>query len=50
MKAVYVIDANLPFNVPVWRSEAFVFVLKINAAWDDEEISEIMQRKTISLS
>ncbi len=38
MKAAYIIDANLPFNIPVWRYKNFVFVLKINPAWDDDEI------------
>ena len=38
MKALYLIDANLPFRVPVWQGDTFVFVTKINPAWDDEEI------------
>jgi len=38
VKAVYLIDVNLPFRVPVWQNDAFAFVVKINAAWDDEEI------------
>ena len=38
MKAKFRIDANLPFNVPVWKTDASVFVLKMAAAWDDEEI------------
>lgn len=38
MKASYIIDANLPYHVPVWKTEDFVFVLKINPAWDDDEI------------
>lgn len=38
MKPLYLIDANLPFNVPVWKDERFVFVLKIDPSWNDEEI------------
>jgi predicted nuclease of predicted toxin-antitoxin system len=38
MKAKYLIDANLPFRVPVWELENFVFVLKINPSWNDEAI------------
>ncbi len=38
MKAEFLIDANLPFNVPVWKHDSFAFVLKINPAWDDDEI------------
>lgn len=37
-KAAYLIDANLPFHLPVWKTEKFQFVLKINPSWDDEEI------------
>jgi predicted nuclease of predicted toxin-antitoxin system len=40
MKAAYLIDANLPFRVPVWQNDAFLFVVKINSSWDDEEIWE----------
>ena len=38
MKALYLIDANLPFRVPVWQGDAFEFVVKIDPAWNDEEI------------
>lgn len=38
MKPLYLIDANLPFRVPVWHTDAAAFVVKINAKWDDEEI------------
>jgi predicted nuclease of predicted toxin-antitoxin system len=38
MKAAYLIDANLPFRVHAWQTDAFLFVVKINPAWDDEEI------------
>lgn len=38
MEAAYLIDANLPFRVPLWQNDAFLFVVKINPAWDDEEI------------
>lgn len=30
MKATYLVDANLPFRVPKWQNEAFLFVVKIN--------------------
>lgn len=40
MKATYLIDANLPFRVPAWQNEAFLFVVKMNPDWQDEEIWE----------
>lgn len=38
MKAAYLIDADILFRVPLWQNEAFLFVVKIAPAWDDEEI------------
>jgi predicted nuclease of predicted toxin-antitoxin system len=38
MKAVYLVDANLPFRVPIWQNSQFAFVLKLNPKWNDEEI------------
>ena len=40
MKLTYLIDANLPFRVPRWQNDAFRFVVKLNPAWDDEQIWE----------
>lgn len=35
---IFIVDANLLFDVPVWRDDRFQFVLKINASWEDDEI------------
>jgi predicted nuclease of predicted toxin-antitoxin system len=34
----FIIDANLPFDLEIWKNENFVFVLKINPFWNDDEI------------
>lgn len=38
MTTEFIIDANLPFKVPIWKNERFVFVLDIDPGWDDEQI------------
>ena len=40
MKATYLVDANLPFRVPAWQNDVFLFGVKINPDWNDEEIWE----------
>jgi predicted nuclease of predicted toxin-antitoxin system len=33
-----IVDANLPFKVSCWSSEAYLHVLKLNPGWNDSEI------------
>lgn len=47
MKATYLIDANLPFRVPVWQNDAFLFVVKMNPDWNDEEIWEYAKENSL---
>ncbi|MBP9664630.1 MAG: DUF5615 family PIN-like protein [Pyrinomonadaceae bacterium] len=34
----FLIDANLPRNIPAWRGERFQFVVDIDDEWSDSEI------------
>lgn len=34
----FLIDVNLPFRVPVWQGEEFLFVADIDEEWSDSEI------------
>lgn len=39
----FLIDANLPMEVPTWRKQSFLFVAKIDEAWSDSEIWDYAQ-------
>ena len=49
MKASFLIDANLPFRVPIWQNEAFVFVVKINPGWHDDEIWNYAEQNSLTV-
>lgn len=34
----YLIDVNLPYHFPLWRTEEFVFVKELNDEWTDSQI------------
>ena len=34
----YLVDANLPSKIPIWRTEEFEFVANIDDEWSDTEI------------
>lgn len=34
----FLIDANLPMEVPTWRKQSFLFVAEIDEEWSDSEI------------
>lgn len=34
----FLIDANLPYRVPVWQKESFEVVVDIDEEWSDSEI------------
>ncbi|HEV7642357.1 MAG TPA: DUF5615 family PIN-like protein [Pyrinomonadaceae bacterium] len=34
----FLVDANLPFKIKVWRSDNFEFVVLINDEWTDDEV------------
>ncbi len=43
----FIIDANLPSKIPCWSGNNFMHVLKINAAWEDEEIWQFAKQHNL---
>lgn len=47
MNIRFLIDANLPFDVPVWKTERFTHVLHINPEWTDEAIWQYAKEENL---
>jgi predicted nuclease of predicted toxin-antitoxin system len=45
----YLIDANLPLKISVWRTEEFEFVNNINDEWTDGEIWDYAKSKNLTI-
>ena len=47
--AKYLIDANLPFHISVWKNDEFIHLFDINDSWTDREIWEYAKRRGMTI-
>jgi predicted nuclease of predicted toxin-antitoxin system len=47
--AEFLIDANLPAKIKVWKSNRFIHVSSINANWNDNEIWKYAKENGLSI-
>ncbi len=45
----YLVDANLPSKIKVWRTEEFEFVNQINDEWTDSEIWDYAKQNNLTI-
>jgi len=45
----YLIDANLPSKIDLWRSPEFEFVNQINEGWTDSEIWDYAKKSDLTI-
>lgn len=45
----YLVDANLPAKISIWRTEEFKFVNRINDEWTDSEIWDYAKENNLTI-